>query len=60
MWVIFTDDATCCLLDTARCLPGLIDILSWELLQKRQVFSPKVEEKKVISSDQDIAAENTG
>lgn len=47
MWVVFPYDTSCCLLDTAWCFPGLIDVLSWELLQKRKVLPVKngVDEK---------------
>lgn len=36
--IIFTNDAACCLLDTARGFPGLVDVLSRELLQLGKVL----------------------
>lgn len=49
LWIIFADDAAGCLLDTAWGFPGLIDILSWKLLQLREVFPLKVEKNKSSS-----------
>lgn len=43
MRVVFTHNASCCLLDTVWSFPGFIDILGWELLQKRKVLSLKAE-----------------
>lgn len=45
--IIFTNDTACCLLDTARGFPGLVDILGWELLQLWKVFPLKVKKTHI-------------
>lgn len=48
LWVVLTNNAACCLLDAAWGFPGLIEILSWKLLQLRKVLSLKVKQRKTI------------
>lgn len=48
MRVVFTHNASCCLLNTMWSFPGLIDILGWELHQKRKVLSSKQSRGKLI------------
>lgn len=43
MRVVFAHDASGSLLEASRCLPGLIDVLSRELLQMWKVLSSKTE-----------------
>lgn len=48
MWVVFTHNAACRLLDAAWSFPGLIDVLSWELLEKRKVLPANTAKEKVL------------
>lgn len=48
IWVVFTHNASCCLLDTAWGFPRLINVLCWVLLQTRNILSAKIKVKFIL------------